>query len=174
MSDVFASALWGLDFMWRVASNNGSGVNFHGDANSIYSPIISAKGKTVVQPLYYAFLAFKNGSRQASLLSTVLAQTKVNCTAYACKSGTATYATLINKDSTDITFRLQPSVQAKNIQVARLRAPSDTSRTGIMFSGASVAADGTFTPGSTENFPVSTGQFTVNVPAYSAAVVTIH
>ncbi len=173
VSDVFASAIWGLDFMWRVASNNGSGVNFHGDANSTYSPIISAKGKTVAQPLYYAFLAFKNGSQKASLLSTVLSPRNANCTAYASKSSTATLVTLINKDSTNITFRLQPSIQAKNIQLARLTAPSDTSRTGIVFSGASVAADGTFTPVSKESYVVSTGQFTVNVPAYSAAVVTI-
>jgi len=173
VSDVFASAIWGLDFMWRVVSNNGSGVNFHGDANSTYSPIISANGKTVAQPLYYAFLAFKDGSKKTALLNTVLAPTNVNCTAYASKSGTTTFVTLINKDSTNITFRLQPSIQAKNIQLARLTAPSDTSRTGVMFSGASVAADGTFTPASKESYVVSTSQFTVNVPAYSAAVVTI-
>ncbi len=40
VSNVFASALWALDYMWSVALSNGVGVNFHGGSISKYAPIV--------------------------------------------------------------------------------------------------------------------------------------
>ena len=58
VADRFASALWGLDYMFTVAKNNCTGINFHGGSRG-FTPIIVKKGQAVTpQPLYYAMLFF--------------------------------------------------------------------------------------------------------------------
>ncbi|HZS60865.1 MAG TPA: hypothetical protein VFA43_16440, partial [Gemmatimonadaceae bacterium] len=57
-SDVFASSLWGLDYMYTLAEHGVVGVNFHGAPDGgIYSPLIDSGG-VVARPLFYAMLAF--------------------------------------------------------------------------------------------------------------------
>src|SRR5271157_5935079 len=56
VSDVFASALWGIDYMFTLAGTSAAGVNFHGGGTGTYTPI-AASGSTVsARPLYYALL----------------------------------------------------------------------------------------------------------------------
>ena len=99
VSDVFASALWALDFMWTVAENNGQGINFHGGSSGAYSPIVLENGAPIPKPEYYAMLAFKYGSAGGTIIPATLGNTLYNCSAYAGKSGNLTYLTLINKDT---------------------------------------------------------------------------
>lgn len=175
VSNVFGAALWALDFMWNVAENNGTGVNFHGGTGGPYSPFVYSNGVTVPQPIYYAFLAFKYGANGSKILPTSLSTTKYKFSAYASvKSGT-TYVTLINKSQTQgLTVNLQLTNNASSAQVARLSAPSMVSTSGVSFCGSSVASNGTFQLGSTENYTIGgLKTFMVTVPPASAAVVSI-
>jgi len=175
ISNVFGSALWALDFMWKVAENHGVGVNFHGGNGGPYSPFVVTNGTTVPRPIYYAFLAFKYGANGDTILPTTLNTTKFNCSAYSSIKNGATYVTLINKNETqNLIFKLQLTNKAGSAQVARLKASSMSATSGITFCGNSVNSNGTFQTGSTENISIG-GQnyFGVMVPAASAAVVCI-
>ncbi|WP_428328137.1 glycosyl hydrolase family protein [Mucilaginibacter sp.] len=177
VSDVFASSLWALDFMWTVAEYNGQGVNFHGGgSNFIYSPVAGENGVFTPKPEYYAMLAFKYAATNATIIpATFPVQPKENCSVYACENTGNTYSiTLINKEvNKDITFAIQLSKSATSVGVARLMAPSITAKTGITFAGSAVDADGNFTAGEPEQYRVVKNTFTVKVPAGSAAVVTV-
>ena len=61
VSNVKAAALWSLDFMYGIASHDGSGVNFHGGTSTqfplAYSPIVfNGLTPTGVQAVYYGEL----------------------------------------------------------------------------------------------------------------------
>jgi len=173
VSDVFASALWALDFMWTVAENNGQGVNFHGGSSGAYSPFVLSNSVITAQPEYYAMLAFKYGSTGGTIVPATISANAYNCTAYACINGSTTYITLINKDTNNISFTVQVSRDASAIQVARLTAPLINSVNGVTFAGGAVNTDGTFKTNAIEQYSVSQKSFVVNVPAGSAAVVTV-
>ena len=65
---MFASALWGLDYMFALANVNITRVNFHGGVGAPYTPI-SYKGDTPdVRPLYYAMLAFSEATANNSIV----------------------------------------------------------------------------------------------------------
>ena len=175
VSNVFGAALWALDFMWNIAENNGTGVNFHGGTGGPYSPFVYSNGVTVPQPIYYAFLAFKYGANGATILPASLSTTKYKFSAYAAVKSGITYATLINKSQTQgLSVKLELSNDASTAQVAWLSAPSITSTSGVTFCGSAVAANGTFQLGNTSNYTIG-GQktFTLTVPPASAAVVSI-
>jgi hypothetical protein len=174
VSDVFASALWALDFMWTVAGNNGVGINFHGGDNLYYSPVLVQNGVLVASPEYYAMLAFKYGSEGGTIIPSTISNPDY-CSAYACAKADGTYAfTLINKDEkNNYSFNIQLNKTASGVQIARLTAPSVTATTGTTFAGAMVNADGTFENKTTEQYSVNGKIFIVNVPAGSAAVVTV-
>jgi len=177
-SDVFAASLWSLDFMWQVAENGGQGVNFHDGHGLIYSPILMSNGVVTAMPEYYAMLAFKYGSTDGRIIPATIDadHSNNNCNVYACANADGTMSvTLINKETTkDFSFKVRLTKQASSIDVVRLTAPSVTSTTGITFAGKTVSADGNFTPSVTEQYTVNQNNFTVNVKAGSAAVVTVH
>jgi len=174
VSDVFASALWALDFMWTVAENNGVGINFHGGDGLHYSPVLVQNGVLVASPEYYAMLAFKYGSTGGTIIPASISNPDY-CSAYACAKADGTYTfTLINKDEkNNYSFNIQLNKTASVIQVARLTAPSVTATTGTTFAGAMVNADGTFETKTTEQYSVSGKSFIVNLLPGSAAVVTV-
>jgi hypothetical protein len=173
VSDVFASALWALDFMWTVAENNGVGINFHGGDGLYYSPVLVQNGILNASPEYYAMLAFKYGSTGGTIIPTTVSNPDY-CSAYACTKADGTYAfTLINKDEKNTySFNIELNKTVSGIQVARLTAPSVTATTGTTFAGATVNADGTFETKKTEQYSVNGKSFIVNLPPGSAAVVT--
>ena len=174
VSDVFASALWALDAMWTVAENNGSGINFHDGVGLAYSPIVIQNGAASAGPEYYAMLAFKYAATGGPVIPANVDNPQV-CSAYACVKTDGTYVfTLINKDNTSpYAFKVQVGRPVSNMKISRLTAPSVTAKTGIMFAGATVNPDGTFEPKTDEQSTVSGENFVVNVPAGSAAVVTV-
>jgi len=174
-SDVFASALWGLDFMWTVAENNGQGINFHDGEGIFYSPLTMSAGVAVVHPEYYAMLAFSYAGSGGTIIPIKMGNTGFSVSAFACVKADKSYSiTLINKEeNTNIAFDIQLSSSASSIQVARLKAPSATSSDKVTFAGTAVNADGTFTPVAITPQTINQKDFKINVPGGSAAVVTI-
>ena len=175
VSDVFASALWALDLMWTIAANNGQGINFHGGNHLVYSPITIENGIITARPVYYAMLAFKFAGPGSTFIASNMNQNGFNCSAYASLNADNTRTvTLINKDdSNNFYFTVQAGKTISTIQIARLTAPSITSGTGVSFAGGTVNNDGTFNLGVTEHFVINNKSFGVNVPAGSAAVITL-
>eukprot|EP01037_Dinobryon_pediforme_P010619 gene10619-10689_t len=87
VSDVFASALWALNFMWVVAESNGQGVNFHGgEPRFAYTPITMENGVVSARPEYYAMLAFRDGAVGGKIIPATIYNPRAydNCSVYAC------------------------------------------------------------------------------------------
>ncbi|NHA04776.1 hypothetical protein G7092_13255 [Mucilaginibacter sp. HC2] len=178
VSDVFASALWGLDFMWQAAQNNCAGVNFHTGikTDQHYTAITIDNGSLTARPLYYGMLAFRYATNSnASIVPTVIDNNTYNCNAYACVQADGSYAiTIINKEvSKNFSVNVQLSKSASTISIARLTAPLVTSATGVRFANSQVNTDGTFKPNITEQFVINKDTFTINIPASSAAVIKV-
>jgi hypothetical protein len=66
VSDVFAAALWGADYMFALASTGGSGINFHGGGSGAYTPIAVTGGVYSARPLYYGMLLYRLGRGRAA------------------------------------------------------------------------------------------------------------
>lgn len=175
VSNVFASALWALDFMWKVADNGGQGVNFHGGNMSfVYSPIAHPGDAYVARPEYYAMLAFKYGAVGQTIIPVTMEHRDYNLGAHAVISANKkTYSvTLINKEiKTDAVFTLKFTKPINNVSIARLTS-SGIIGENVTFAGSQVNADGTFTPDITEKYQLTNSYtVTVRIPAASAAVV---
>jgi len=104
VSDTFASALWCLDYMFRVAANGGAGVNMETDVNQLgfvshYSPIFrDESGALTARPEYYGMLAFSMAG-QGSVIKLTTSEHALNLTAYATKNTDgAVWVTILNKD----------------------------------------------------------------------------
>jgi hypothetical protein len=175
VSDVFASALWALDFMWEVAVYKGQGVNFHGGGRSfVYSPLTIENGLFIARPEYYAMLAFKYGAVGQTIIPVTVSRPEFNFSAHACVNADSTYSiTLVNKEvESSFAFTIQLNKTATTVKVARLFAPGIDSSTAS-FAGSTVNADGTFEPNITEQYNLNQKSLVVNVPPGSAAVVTV-
>ncbi|ASU32296.1 glycosyl hydrolase family protein [Mucilaginibacter xinganensis] len=178
LSNTFASALWALDFMWRIAQNNGQGVNFHGGGiRFVYTPINIDNGLITARPVYYAMLAFKYGAIGGKIIPVQIINRDEsdNYNVYACvKPDKSTSLTLINKEiKKDFSFTVQLSNTTSSIKIVRLSAPSVTALNNITFAGSTINADGTFEPAITEQYRTDQKNIVVTVPAGSAAVVVI-
>ncbi|NLR82948.1 glycosyl hydrolase family 79 C-terminal domain-containing protein [Chitinophaga eiseniae] len=173
VSDIFASALWALDYMWTVAKYNSQGINFHGGTGGAYTPIAMVNGMPVARPEYYAMLAFHQAAH-GNLVPADVNTGQLNASVYACKDASVEYVTLVNKeDNQDISFTITPGIKATTAQVFILTAPGITSTDGVTFAGSQPDANGKFTPASPVTYSSSNGNFIVNVPRGSAAVVVI-
>jgi hypothetical protein len=80
---------------------------------------------------------------------------------------------LVNKSLTEpISLTLQ-TARYRTAGVARLVAPSPSAKEGVTFAGASVAPDGSWPAQPVPRRPLPGGQLTLDLPAASAAVVTL-
>jgi hypothetical protein len=170
-ANIFAQALWAIDFEFLLASNQASGVNFHslpGEApvNAVNNAVTS------VNPIYYAMKLFSMAAR-GTLQNAVASSQSATFSPYAVGgSNGATYVILNNKDPNNaveasITF-LQPVASATSMF---LTAPSLTATSGVKLGGVSIATDGNWPSPETHEVSVSDGVATVTVPRGSAAFV---
>jgi len=176
VSNSFASAIWGLDFMFTVAQQGGAGVNFHA-GNTYFTPISFLSGPAKANPLYYGMLFFSKASLGKMLTAGSTSGSAVNFTSYAVQEADgAVQVTLINKDlSKDASVSLSAAngKQLTNASVLRLQGPSPGSFTGALFGGSAVKADGTWEASAKESLVMSGNTTTVKVPACSAALITL-
>jgi uncharacterized protein (TIGR03437 family) len=171
VSDVFASALWGVDYMFTLAGRNSAGVNFHGGGTGTYTPIAVTATQATARPLYYALLLFRAAARGRVVPVTVTAN-GVNLTAYGALDDDGTLrVTVIDKDMTqDAAVSIAPGAGYTAALAMRLTAPAVDSTTGVTLGAASVQADGSWLPAELENLPSSGGAFLTTVRAASAVL----
>jgi hypothetical protein len=147
VSDSFASALWGADYMLLLAQLGVAGINFHGGGQGFYTPI-GGGGSTPLEarPLYYGMLFYREFA-PGSLIPCKLDTGGVNATVYACFNSRGRLAlAVINKDlQQDLQLSLQGSVFLRPSRTLSLEAPHVDSRTDIRLGGQSVGS-GTLNP----------------------------
>jgi hypothetical protein len=99
VSNAFASALWALDYMYKLADDGCAGVNFHGGLNGWYT-VFSKYGNIYrARPIAYGILAFQIGSKGKFISSTVT-NNNINLDSYSVVDDTSKniYTTIINKE----------------------------------------------------------------------------
>lgn len=169
-SNVFASALWGADFMLALAQRGVAAMHFHGGTlNSVEASLgrvakASAGGDIVAQrdalasrysaiagsralgfqprPLFHG-IALAQRFAGAQMLPGKLDAAGANLTAYAARQGDATLVALINKDAGhDVAVTVGGLPAGTHGELMRLHAPALDSRRGVAFEAAGkVAAD---------------------------------
>jgi len=176
VSNAFVSALWAIDFMFDVAQAGGQGVNFHGSftANN-YSPIVFDKktSRYVPAPMYYGLLFFSKAAQGRLVATETKSDAKLIAHSVLGADGKLR-VTLVNKDlAKPIAASITAGTAYTKGRVLRLTAPSVDATTDVTFAGATVNADGTWAPKTTEPLAVSAGRTTITMPPASAALLIL-
>ncbi len=180
VSDTFASALWCLDYMFRLAAYGCDGVNMETDINQLgfishYSPIVHDEtGHCSTRPEYYGMLAFATAGK-GDMVQLTLDKDDINLTAYATKDDRGLlWLTVINKDfSKDAVVQGVLTGGQATAEVLRLQAPSMESKDQVTFAGTQVSVGGNWAPGPTEKLRINGGAVNLAVPHASAALVCL-
>jgi hypothetical protein len=188
-SDAFASALWGLDYLYWWADHGATGINFHtgGCVGGTQPPGMkyvvfwnSPEG-FAVRPLGYAIKAFDLGGHGHLVPVHFKSNTdQINLTAYGVLSNDGSlYITLINKETArtrDANVTIAPGHSYAREQVMFLTAPHGdiTATAGVTLGGAPIKDYGNWSGTWTSlAAPFNNGQFSVKVPAASAAIIQL-
>jgi hypothetical protein len=183
VSDSYASSLWVIDYLFDCALGGAAGVNFHGGGDgSGYTPIADSNGAVIgARPEYFGILFFTLAG-QGSLYTTQLSANGLNVTAYAVKSSTGGLnIVVVNKDLNDsltLTTQLPQSANtATLIAMTQLspgtNSPSLTATDAITIQGASILANGTFSPLAPYTLSPNGSQIQCYVPALSAIMIQV-
>jgi hypothetical protein len=188
VSNTFASALWGLDFMYWWGEHGAAGLNFHtGDKvaagsalqASKYTAYYSTTNGYYVRPLGYGLKAFDLGSHGKFIPATVANADQLNLSVYAVMGDDKNvYLTIINKEHGATGRGANISITGNGVifsygQIISLTAPDNNvaATDGESLGGASIENDGSWS-GSWREIPTKElGLLRVNVPAASAAVI---
>ena len=189
VSNTFASALWGLDFMFWWAEHQAAGLNFHtGDRvaagssllPSKYTAFFSTTNGYAIRPLGYGIKAFDLGGHGKFLPITVSDSDNLNLSSYAVLSGDKNlYVTLINKEHGEnaraATVALNSGTEFSRCEVISLSQSSgDVAATsGVTIGGTEIKSDGNWA-GAWKTVSINkTGMVSVSVPAASAVIVKL-
>jgi hypothetical protein len=183
VSDVFASALWGVDYLFSLAELGVAGVNVEmgTDGNGgltcagVYLPLCAQNGKFIARPLYYGMLMFHQAAVGRMVPVQAGTPLEANVTAHAAVGDDGTVRVIIiNKEAStpvDASVALDPGGTSAPAGVLRLVGNSLASQS-VSLGGSFVQDDGTWAPKSPE--PVAGGaSYRVSVPPASAALLVI-
>ena len=181
-SDVFASALWGIDHLFTLAEHGAAGVNLQTGTNlqggltcaGIYLPICGSAASYTARPLYFAMLFFRHAAQ--GRLVPLDVTTRINATAHAALADDSTLrVTVINKDGTrPVEARITPGWRYTRAGALRLTAPALEATSGVTFAGAAVAGDGRWAPKEIEPVLRQGSTFSISLPPATAVVVAFH
>jgi len=192
VSNTFASALWGLDFMYWWAAHDAAGVNFHtGDKvaagselrPSKYTAYFTATNGYLIRPLGYGIKAFDLGSHGRFVPVKISSTNDLNLTAYAVLGDDQNlYLTIINKEhgvgARDAAVLIDLNLAAGAGQVLYLKAPESdiAATTGETLGDSPIENDGTWNgkwkPLGTFT-TLSSSTYPVKVPAATATIVKL-
>lgn len=186
VSDTYAAALWGLDYLYWWCSHQALGVNFHTGDFQNYSAFKTSANGYEVRPLAYGLLAFSlcgHGRFIAAIADLPENFPVVDLRLYAIKTATDDiFLTLINRShgaaarDARVTVTLPDSFPFTLAEVCFLAAPhvDVAAKTGITVGGAGIHGDGSWN-GQWNVLPTSAGenQVPITVPAATAAVLKL-
>ena len=189
VSDTFASALWGLDFLHWWAAHGAGGVNYHtGDKVAArdmnkpcrYAAFWTSRQGYNVHPLGYGIKAFDLGGHGRVLPLTISNPDSLDLTAYAVHGEDKTLlVTIINKGHGPGGRSAEVTIKAAGIvgggQVIFLRAPNGNvaAKSGVTLGGAPIEDNGSWAGQWAPLAAAKTNQCTMTIPVASAAVVKL-
>ena len=179
VSDTLGAALWGLELMFQAAAAGAAGVNFHGVHNhrasddKAYTPIARSGDRYRATPLYYSMLMFAQAARGA-LVPARLAPDTSGLKAFAVRAPEGTLRVcLINQNITgDERVAINPGRKFTAASRLRLAGPA-IDAAGVTLGGASVDEFGRCAPAMNEEVLLTGDDIIVDVPAASAALVSL-
>ncbi len=186
ISNTFASALWAVGYLSQAMAMGAAGINMHGNpANCMgYTPVCApttealAAGALNAQPDWYALLLARAllGERPLPTLTSSGAHPNVQVAAFVDPGG-ALHFVIVDYDQPG-SRRLAVSFPVGNgfqgASILPLSAPSPTAVSGVRLGGASVAADGSWTPVAGLPYkPNRKGVITVSVQPSSAVLLSV-
>jgi hypothetical protein len=167
VSDTFASALWGADLMYQLASAGGAGINFHGGGYGWYTPIAGTPEKGFqARPIYFGMLLFSDSVGGQLVEAKLDSQAAPLLTAYGLRSagtrepGTIQVAAFNKHSDRTVRLKIDPGQPAHRVTVLKLRAPRVDATTGITLGGGPVALEN--------------GTAALELPPASAARITFY
>lgn len=192
ISDTFASALWGLDYLYWWAAHGSQGINFHnGDEVAAgqnltpcrYASFTSVPDGYFAHPLAYAVKLFNLGSKGRIVAGTAKPDAAdFNFVAYAVLGDDQSlYVTLINKEhdaagrEADVAIQIGSHSYAKGESIS-LSAPNNdvSAKDQIVLGGSGIGHDGAW-QGNWSALPAPLGGTVhVTVPPASVLLVRLH
>ncbi|MBV9083530.1 MAG: hypothetical protein JOZ62_12700 [Acidobacteriaceae bacterium] len=174
VSDTFASALWGADYMLQVGQAGYAGVNFHGGGNGYYTPIAGTrKSGFSARPLYYGMLV-ANQFAGATMLDSTLGDTSANVTAYAARTDSELRVAIFNKDEgRAVRVVVISELHGASARLWRLEAPGLETKAGVTLAGAAVSSNGSWSPAHEETVQGNGGRYEIDLRPASAAVAFV-
>ena len=188
VSNTFASALWGLNFMWWWASHHAGGVNFHTGDNVAagsaitpckYTAFCSSPGGYLIRPLGYGIKAFDLASHGRLIKTSVSPPAANHISAYAVISpDNALLLTLINMEHGGSAREREVTLAGEkfvNAEISFMSAPNGdiSAESGVTLGGARIEDDGSWAGGFTP-LPIGpAGPVTFKLPPASAAVLKL-
>jgi hypothetical protein len=176
VSDTFASALWGVDLMYQLASAGGTGINFHGGGYGWYTPIAGTQtGGFLARPIYYGMLLFAQAGPGLLVESKLDAPEQAPLlTAYGLRSdqGALKVAAFNKNLDRGVRLTIDPGQRAQRVTLLRLHAPRIDDTTDTTLGGAPVGAGGEWSVAREETLPLENGSAVIELPAASAALIT--
>jgi hypothetical protein len=193
VNDTFASALWGVDYLYWWAAHGSQGINFHnGDEVAAgqnltpcrYASFTSVPGGYFAHPLSYGIKLFNLGSHGRLIPSTLTPDATapdINIVSYAVLEADKTLdVTLINKEhnagARDALVTIQTAAMSfAKARIMTLKAPQNdaAAKDGVTLGGNSIQPDGTWQEKWTELAPPGSKPLEVPVPACSAVLVRL-
>lgn len=179
-SDAFATALWALDAMHWWAAHEAAGVNFHNNewllTDTVYLDRRSHSFQ--IRPKGYGIKAFDLGGHGRIEPLTITHTNDLNLTAYAVANATDLYVTLINKEygpegrNAVVDVELNGFTTGDVTAMYLTVAGGDVEATrGVTLGGDHIRNNAAWHGQWTALGRVRKGQFSVSVPAATAAIV---
>jgi hypothetical protein len=181
VSDVFASALWALDYSLLIAQQGIVNADFMGGTNSAgacdpYTPLCPTTGDLTAEPVYYGMLA--TGLAGTGRFVALDNPDAANVRAYAVRSGHRLTVVLDDvqdpaaNGATTITLKLGGDFRSGRLIRLTTSSPAGLSATtGITLGGHQVGSHGGFLPPRFTRVAVRDQTATVTVPAGSAVII---
>ena len=131
VSDAYASALWGADYLLQCAAAGYAGVNLHGGGDGYYTPIaVGPELATLPRPLYFG-MQFASYFCGADMFSAQLNGAD-DSTAYFAKRGREQMLAIINKTSDSLAVKLPKPLGGRRPDVQHtLQAPALDATSGV-------------------------------------------
>ena len=184
VDDAFASALWGLDWLFTSVDLGFCRINLHMD-NAAYSAVFVTSTRTStgvhyanrISPLYYAMYMFTHAINHRILPTTIA--TSANIKAYAVRSSNVGPVKLfvINKDLSAFgTVFITTSKPMHQASLLILQAPALGATSGVTYGGQSFDNyTGLIGTVQTTSFsPDSNGKYSFDLPSAAAVLLTIN
>lgn len=158
VSNTFASALWGLDYLYWWAEHSAQGVNFHtgdkvaangGERTCLYAVFSTAGTGFDIHPLAYAMKAFDLTSHGTLIPSHLRLHRDLSAYAVRGDDGKL-YVTLIykarNPGERPLRVSLRPAMGSSAVEFMQLLSPHGglAATAGITLGGAPIQSDGTW------------------------------